>query len=624
MRARASIALALALALAVPAIARPARASEDAAGTPAPGAPRYALRAVGFADSLLEQECGGGAAPGRLWLRSELTALAGRLRDDLAGLGRYDATVRLTLSEGAGSAPGRATLLLLDPGHPAPPSATAAADSLAASVPAGPPAPARPLSSTAIVSATGGASLHVADPVASFTRGARGGTTPAAIAAGIDAIRDDEVAAGRYASAVAIDSICSGTDSVRVYVRVAEGPAVTLEYLELSGASATRPSTAATIAGLRPGTTLTPAILDDARERLLASNLFVSVGEPHVAAGSEPSRARVVIPVEEASASSFQGALGVGSGGGLTGLLDIALGNIGGTGRSAGARWAGLGDGNSNYALRYREPTLFGRPIDATFQLDAQVAESLYTQTRWALGFGVRPRARVQGSLALARASAVYTGVGRGSSSTWSADGRVEWHGLEPRLNPTGGWGASLELETGKRTESYPGYPQATRTLLRDGMSVETARSLGGRRVLYARARADQVSLGDGAFPAEELLYLGGSNGLRGHRDRAYAGSRVLAMSLEQRWITGPTGRAYFFFDAARHELAQPVQAGVVADPSAAGSLARTILSDGWELGYGAGLLTRMASGVVGLELGTKPGASLSEATIHVRYSSQW
>jgi outer membrane protein assembly factor BamA len=333
----------------------------------------------------------------------------------------------------------------------------------------------------------------------------------------------------------------------------------------------------------------------------------------------------VVIPVEEANASSFQGALGMGSGGGLTGLLDIALGNIGGSGRSAGARWAGLGDGNSNYALRYREPALFGRPIDATFQLDAQVAESLYTQTRWLLGFGVRPVARTQGALALARTGSVYSGIGRGSSGTWSALGRFEWQGLGPRMNPTRGWGASLEMEAGTRTESYPGVPELTRGLLREGATLQTAAPLGGRRVLYARFRAEQISLGEGAFPAEELLYLGGSNGLRGHRDRAYAGNRMLAMSLEQRWITSPSGgRCYVFLDAARHELAAPVEAGAITAPGSSSSLARTVLSDGWEMGYGAGLLTRMASGLVGLELATRPAAALREATIHVRYTSTW
>jgi outer membrane protein assembly factor BamA len=488
-----------------------------------------------------------------------------------------------------------------------------------------PAAPAGPRPSIAIVTGAGGSPVGLSDPAGSFARGSHGGSDPASIAAGIDAIRDDEVAAGRYASAVAIDSVVASGPVTRVYLRVAEGPAVTLESLELAGATATRPSTAATISGLKSGRTLTPALLADARERLVASNLFITVGEPRVAPGSEPARARVVIPVEESNASSFQGALGMGSGGGLTGLLDVALGNIGGTGRSAGARWAGLGDGNSNYALRYREPALFGRPVDATFQLDAQVAESLYTQTRWVLGFGVRPASRSQGALALARTGSVYSGVGRGSSSTWSALGRFEWQGLAPRVNPTRGWGASLEMETGKRTESYPGIPTLTRGLLREGATLQTAAPLGGHRVFYARARAEQVTLGEGAFPAEELLYLGGSNGLRGHRDRAYAGNRILAMSLEQRWITSATGgRAYVFFDAARHELDAPVEAGVVTSPGSTSSLARTVLSDGWEMGYGAGLLTRMASGLVGLELGLRPAAALREATIHVRYTSTW
>jgi hypothetical protein len=62
----------------------------------------------------------------------------------------------------------------------------------------------------------------------------------------------------------------------------------------------------------------------------------------------------------------------------------------------------------------------------------------------------------------------------------------------------------------------------------------------------------------------------------------------------------------------------------VVAAPGASTTLARTELSDGWELGYGAGIKTPVASGVAGLELGLSPGAALREATIHVRYASRW
>ena len=102
-------------------------------------------------------------------------------------------------------------------------------------------------------------------------------------------------------------------------------------------------------------------------------------------------------------------------------------------------------------------------------------------------------------------------------------------------------------------------------------------------------------------------------------------------MTLEHRWITDPRGgRAYFFVDGGAHALEAQLQAGVPAgtvDASAAQastSLSRTELSDGWELGYGAGLQTRMASGLMGVELGLRPGAALREATIHIRYASRW
>src|SRR5438309_1815317 len=78
------------------------------------------------------------------------------------------------------------------------------------------------------------------------------------------------------------------------------------------------------------------------------------------AARKETGKARMVAPLVESRLSRFEGALGVQNGGGVTGLFDLALGNIGGSARSAGARWAGYGSGRSEYAARYREPSLFG------------------------------------------------------------------------------------------------------------------------------------------------------------------------------------------------------------------------------------------------------------------------
>ena len=96
--------------------------------------------------------------------------------------------------------------------------------------------------------------------------------------------------------------------------------------------------------------------------------------------------------------------------------------------------------------------------------------------------------------------------------------------------------------EAGRRTEAYPGYARATRRILRGSLGWEAAHPTGPSRALYASMRAEEVSLGEGALPAEELRFLGGSEGLRGYRDRAFAGDRILAMTLEHRWLTGPRG----------------------------------------------------------------------------------
>ncbi len=578
---------------------RAGTAAQGSSGSAESMGPRFAFHCIGLPDTLLRSEPMAAGTLERLWDRAELEALAGRLRERLAGLSRYDATLRLVLVPGAGTSPGTAMMTLV----------TASAPGVF---------PRRAVAVMAQGSDFPGAQR-------SFLRGSGGSASPEAIAAGIAAIRDDAVAAGRYAAVVAVDSLVPMEGEVRVHLRVAAGPPAAFEALELPGATATRPSAAAAIAGLKRGRTVTPSTLADAKERLVGSELFDIVGEPRVLAGREPGRARVVIPVEESHSSHFEGALGVAQGGGVTGLIDLGLGNIAGSGRTAGARWQGQGGGLSTYALRYREPALFGKPIDAALSLDADVADSLYTQTRWALAFGGRPLPRARGSLALARSGSVYSGFGRGSSGTWSVLGSLEWQALTPRPNPVRGFAAAIQLEGGRRTERYPGYPGIRRGLARGKVSLASATPLGGARVLHASARAEETSLGGGEFPVEELRYLGGGDGLRGHRDRAFAGNRIAALNLEHRWLTDPRGgRAYLFFDAARHALDVPVAAGTDAGAGGSAALARTQLSDGWEMGYGVGLQAPVASGLAGVELGIRPGAALREATVHLRYASRW
>lgn len=581
-----------------------------ASSSPDENAPGYFLHAS-IPDSLLRPEIAVSDSA-RLWDRTELETLAGRLRERLAAEGRYDATLRLTLVPGSGSSPGDARLELVD-----------SAGTAGAVQPGAPSSVHAPPHAELVLSPAGSAGLPGVEEA--FARGSRGLSNPEAIATGIAAVRDDAVASGHYAAEVSIDSIVPAGDEVRIHLHCVPGPPVVVEALDIPGATVTKPAYAATLSGIKIGSRVTPALLADARERLLASDLFISVGEPRVIPGSDPGKARVSIPLEEWNANHFDGALGLASGGGLTGVADLALGNIGGSGRSAGARWAGLGDGRSTYAIHYREPALFRKPVDLSVALDADVADSLYTQTHWSLALGGSPVHRARATLGFGKESTVYSGLGSGSSDTWSLDTKLDFQALTPRLNPMRGMSARIEGEGGSRIDRYPGIPESKRGLLRGAADLSAALPLGGPRVFAVHARGERISLGSGDFPVEELRYLGGSEDLRGHRDRAYAGNRILAINLEQRWLTDPRGgRAFLFFDAGYHSLDAPLGTGLATGVGAPASLARTELSPGWEMGYGAGIQTHMASGLAALTLGFRPGATPREATIHLRYTSSW
>jgi len=571
------------------------------AASGARAAERYRLEVAPGADSLVAASRARSAAETRadssaVWTRVELQALAARARDRLLLQGAIGSVVRLTLS----------------------PSPWDSVDVARISVERA-SAPAR------VVAFVRGGEGVVVDAAQVFGRANGGSAEPRAILAGLEALRTEAQSRGRYGAEASLDSVVlADSATARVYVHLDPGPPVTVDTLDLGGASM-RPSVVGSISGLTKGRVLTPEVLDDARSRLLASELFASVGNLEVAAGREPGRARILAPLVENRMSRFDGAVGVQKGGGVTGLFDLALGNIGGSGRSAGARWAGYGAGRSEYAARYREPSLLGTGLDGSVSLEAQVADSLFTQTRWSLELSGRPATKARAGATLRRSGSAYTGAGRGTSATWSLEGRFSWRALSPQENPLRGFSATLTGEAGRRTESYPGYARSSRGLLRGTIAWEAAYPTGRARALYAAMRAERVGLG-GALPTEELRFLGGNEGLRGHRDREFAGDRVLAMTLEHRWITGPRGgRAFLFVDAGRHDLGVPVEAGSARGlPGLGASLARTELSPGWEFGYGAGLRSPIRAGTVGIELGLTPGAPLRESKLHLRYTTDW
>jgi outer membrane protein assembly factor BamA len=143
-------------------------------------------------------------------------------------------------------------------------------------------------------------------------------------------------------------------------VRVFESDSILVRALEFEGATVTKRSVMEKSMGNLVGLPYNRARLAQSRQRLADLGVFTSVGEPRV----EPfgaGGARVIVPVTEAQANSFDGAVGYqGDTKTLTGLADVRLDNLGGRARQGQLYWQGRRQGPLEFRVRYAEPLLFG------------------------------------------------------------------------------------------------------------------------------------------------------------------------------------------------------------------------------------------------------------------------
>ena len=104
-----------------------------------------------------------------------------------------------------------------------------------------------------------------------------------------------------------------------------EGDSIVVQDVMFDGARLTKRSVLEKSMGNVMGLPYNRARLNVARQRLADLGVFTRVGEP-TAVPLGPGLARVIVPVEEAQANTFDGAVGYqGDNNTLTGLVDLRL-----------------------------------------------------------------------------------------------------------------------------------------------------------------------------------------------------------------------------------------------------------------------------------------------------------
>ena len=425
-------------------------------------------------------------------------------------------------------------------------------------------------------------------------------------------------------SKIAVQNI-SFTDSademsVTVHLHIDEGKALRISEIHIEGNKTTKDYVIIREARVRENELFRGDLPERIKRRLDHLQLFSSVPLPELYLIQE-KQAGLLVRVVEGNQNNFDGVLGYipstvsGGSGYITGLVNLSLRNLFGTGRKLSVRWYQETKSSQETELHYFEPWIasypfnaqlgfFQRKQDSTFvQMQYDIATELMISEEFSVGISfsqnsVYPTSRYDGSKAIAESRTASWGVS------------VRYDSRDNPVTPTNGILYSTEYQNGtKQTLSSDAFPIGSKsTTRRVVFDLSYYLSPFLRQIIASELHLRDFSSGN--IDMSDLFRLGGATTLRGYREGQFLGSRLVWTNLEYRYLVTPLSFFFAFLDL-----------GYIA-PFSNGSGLR--ISEQNKIGYGIGVRMESALGLIGVSIALGEGDTFSTAKIHIRLINEF
>jgi outer membrane protein insertion porin family len=418
-------------------------------------------------------------------------------------------------------------------------------------------------------------------------------------------------------AAVALSHVSLEDDRARLGFEITEGPKVIIGALEVQGKPITKPEVILRELRVRPGEHYDQRRIDRGMRHLARLSFLERVHPLELRYDPQKEAVSLIVEVVEAQAHRANAVVGYAPGVGadegfFTGLVDVSLGNLSGTGRKVQARWERRDPQASEIFLGYEEPWAFGFPVNAggTF---GQKQRAGYTETAASCFLNFPITERFSGRLSLGWEQAIPDSAGSwmmSRSASWVGGLTLGYDGTDGWENPTRGIrlssSADVCLTRNRATEHSP-PSEAEVDRRRYGLNVEYFRSLRRRQVFFIGLHGAAVDSPERVLPLSEKLWLGGAHSLRGYREEQFGGIRIGWTNVEYRLLLGPESRAFLFLDG-----------GYVFDRTREAEGAGSAEVETFKIGYGFGVRVRSRIGIIGMDYGLGKGDGWMEGKVHV------
>lgn len=422
---------------------------------------------------------------------------------------------------------------------------------------------------------------------------------------------------------IIISSVNVYYDSVKeeniadLYLRLESGNENKIDKIEITGNTSTKDYVILRELRFETGTPYNQKQIDELPKRLNRLRFFESVQIPKFYINSKKEGV-LLIDVKEKNTNNFDGIIGYippgknERSGYVTGLINISLRNLFGTGRAAAIKWNKYDRKSQELDLKYLEPWFLGYPFNINLNLYQRIQDSTYVQRRLEGAIEYLATEDISGSVSISsetvvptiRVKPVFT-VYNSSYITTGFNLKIDTR--DDPYSPTQGllfinsYSYSRKKINGPVEYISPTLETSV-NLQRFSVSFNFFYELFSRQVVTIGVNGRELR--STSFENSDLFRLGGTNTLRGYREEQFIGSRIFWSNLEYRALLTRRSFAFLFFDTGYYLRPAEEEKNILK-------------TEDFLYGFGLGLNIETALGVLRVSYALGKGDTFSDGKIH-------
>ncbi len=409
-----------------------------------------------------------------------------------------------------------------------------------------------------------------------------------------------------------------GTEKLRIIISISENEIVKIDDVVIEGNTVTKKNVIMREIRLSDNKSVTRDNILDIKKHLENTGYFESVEQPKIYKYKNQTVLDIV--VKEGNTNTFDGIIGYvpaaqnEASGYFTGLVNLSLKNLFGTGRRIDARWQKDAQSTQELELKYLEPWVLGYPFNANIGFLQRIQDSTY----------IRRTVNLQGEALITRAFSASLLVNferviptlndRNTQIYTVFDSRLISTGIEIKLdtrdyvyNPASGVLYKTSYLVGqKRIYNAGSFPNLNIpgdfTVQKGRVDLDFYHSFFRRQTSLISLHG--VEIRSPNYENADLFRFGGSSTVRGYREDQFLASRAAWGNLELRYSLTRRTFASIFYDAGYYKKPSDFITGSPEEK-------------GFIFGYGAGIRIETPLGIFGISYALGKGDTFLEGKIH-------